>query len=302
MLLAQHLSPAQEHNCRRQLREARKELLGGQPELEGQLCKLFGATSIHHESPLMAHGWTRPIDAEIYRIVARMIPQGERIAILEVGAGSTWGGRNKNFGVPGLARIIKHAFPHQVMVTISDRIQGFDIFFVSTTGELVHRPYRDDRPPKLLSPSPLCTDGTLIPASTPFIQLSMAADAEFASWISTQEREFDVTLSNGKNPLFIRPQLDNEVEALLFGVRALPGVDYLNLTDSLLQKEERSRYDLIIGRHLLPQYLPSRLQRLQENFPTELQECSHNYFVHFDRCFFGDNNYADLVFRHHKHL
>jgi hypothetical protein len=130
----------------------------------------------------------------------------------------------------------------------------------------------------------------------------MAKDSEFAAWVNAHEREFGVDLAQGKNALFIRPQLDNEVEAHLFGVRALPGVDYLNLTDSLLQKEERSRYDLIIGRHLLPQYLPSQLHRLQTNFPTALQECSHNSFVHFDRCFFGDNDYADLVFRHHKHL
>lgn len=302
MLLIQPRPRNHEHENLATLHQAQAEVLSQRAALEARICAMFGATKIHPETPLMAHGWRREIDPEIYQIVGRLIPNEGRISILEVGGGTTWGGTDANFGVPGLARIIKHAFPRQSLVTVSDRARGFDLFFVQPDGALVHTHYRDDRPPQHLSPSLFRHDGILIPASLPFIHLSMQQDKEFASWVTAQERNFGVSIAGGKSPLFIRPELDHEVEARLFGVRAMHGIDYLHLRENLEEREQRSRYDLIIGRHLLPQYLPSRLQLVMETLPVQLQQCAHHAYVHFDRCFFGDKGYADLVFQHHEYL
>jgi hypothetical protein len=272
------------------------------PARNARLCSLFGARKIHDSSQLMVHGWERTADPEIQEIVAELLVRNERISILEIGAGSTWGTGERNFGVPGLARAIQLAFPSRARVAVCDRSQGYEVFFHVGDKELVRAHYDDASMPKLLALSDIRSDGTLIPISLAFIQASMKVDRKFADWVSCHERAFGVRLDNFANPMFIRPTFDPEIEARLFGVRVVRGsIDYLNLLSCLTAAGEVARYDLIFGRHLLPQYYPSRIARLKEVLPGELEACARNSFVQFDRCFFGDEDYADLVFEHREY-
>lgn len=284
------------------LRSARVSLMAEAPEREARVNAMFGARNTHDTSAVMAHGWERPADAEIHTIVASLLSKQERISILEIAAGSTWGTGERNFGVPGLARAIQRAFPTRTRVAVSDRSQGYDIFFHVGDGELVRSHYDDAETPKLLRTSDLRHDGTFIPAAPPFIQASLAVDRKFANWLSWHERTYGENLVDGSSPMFIRPTLDPEIEARLFGVRVVPGlVDYLNLVECLAKAGEVARYDLIFGRHLLPQYFPSRIAHLREVLPDALESCARNSFVQFDRCFFGDDDFADLVFEHREY-
>jgi hypothetical protein len=284
------------------LRRAANTIAEQAPERNQRLCSLFGAQKIHDSSQLMVHGWERPADPEIQEIVAELLARNERISILEIGAGSTWGTGERNFGVPGLARAIQLAFPTRTRVAVCDRSQGYEIFFHAADKELVRAHYDDAAMPKLLGLSDIRPNGTLIPASPPFIQASMKVDSKFAEWVSWHERAFGVRFDNSSTSVFIRPTFDPEIEARLFGVRVVPGsIDYLNLRSCLTGVGEVARYDLIFGRHLLPQYFPSRIALLKEVMPGELETCARNSFVQFDRCFFGDEDYADLVFEHREY-
>ena len=285
------------------LRRAGNDLVLRQSSRESLLCSMFGARGIHESSSLMAHGWERPADQEVESIVALLLTRQDRISILEIGAGSTWGTEQRNFGVPGLARIIKQALPTQTRVAVCDRAQGYDMFFHAQDGSLIRTHYSDDKPPKRLSPSPIGSDGTFIALAVPFIQASVLVDPPFAAWLRWHEQTHHVDLFDGSSPLFIRPKLDPEIEARFFGVRALSGsVDYLNLVETLSRAGERERYDLIFGRHLLPQYFPSQIEHLKRTMPEALLRCAHNAYIQFDRCFFANDDYADLVFRHHNYL
>ena len=282
------------------LQRAGRELIANGPEREALLCQMFGATRIHERSSVMAHGWERPCDVEIQSAIALLASRKDRISLLEIGAGSTWGTGEANFGVPGLARIIKFALPTQTRMAICDRELGYDIFFHAKDGALLRVHYSDSTTPKFLAISDMRHDGTFIPAATPFIELSVTQDPIFSEWLRWHEKTYGVNFISGANPLFIRPKLDPEIEGRLFGVRVVPtSVDYLNLTECLTRAGEHERYDLLFGRHLLPQYFPSRINRLKQTLPDELAACANNWYVQFDRCFFGDDDYADLVFRHH---
>lgn len=250
----------------------------------------------------MAYGWERPADAEIQSIVASILSKHDRASILEIGAGSTWGTEQRNYGVPGLARIIKHALPTQARVAVCDRAQGCEMFFVDRDGALVRVHYSDDTPPKGLSTSLSRPNGTIIPLAPLFIEASAQRDPDFADWLRWHERAHNVTFSNGGAPLFLRPKLDPEIEAKLFGVRVVPGsIDYLNLMECLVRAGERERYDLIFGRHLLPQYFTSEIKRLEETMPKVLAACAHHAYVQFDHCLIGSGQYADMVFEHHEY-
>ena len=300
MQIVTNTSTSRENHLLDLLRRAGNELISQQSARESLICSMFGARGIHESSPIMAHGWQRPTDLEIEIIVASLLSKAARVSILEIGAGSTWGTEQRNYGVPGLARIIKHALPTQTRVAVCDRAQGYDMFFHARDGALVRVHFSDDTTPKLLSASQFRLDGTLIPASKPFIQASIVVDPEFAAWLRWHEDKFGVSLAEGKTPLFIRPKLDPEIEARLFGVRVISGsIDYLNLLETLTRAGERERYDLIFGRHLLPQYFPSHIEHLEKKMPKALTTCARNAFVQFDRCLVPNHGYADLVFQHH---
>jgi len=285
------------------LRQAGRDVITQAPQREALLCKMFGAQRVDERTPIMAHGWERPCDAEIQTIVASLTSRKERVSMLEIGAGCSWGTDEANFGVPGLARIIKFALPFQTRVAVCDRGQGYDMFFHAEDGSLVRAHYSDSFPPKNLSVSQTHQDGSFIPLSTPFIQLSVATDPQFAEWIARHEAAYKVNLCSGAHPLFMRPKLDPEIEGRLFGVRVVPtSVDYLNLFECLTRGGERERYDLIFGRHLLPQNLPSRTKRLIQTLPDELNACARNSYVQFDQCYFGGDDRAELVFRHQDYL
>lgn len=284
------------------LRRASTALVAEAPEREARLCAMFGAKRIRDASAFMAHGWERPVDAEIQTIIASLLRQGEHLSILEIAAGSTWGTGERNFGVPGLARAIQRAFPTRTRVAVCDRAEGYDIFFHAGDGELVRSHYDDAETPKLLWASDIRHNGAFIPAPPPFIQASVTVDKKFADWLGWHERTYNTNILDGSSALFIRPTLDPEIEARLFGVRVVPGfVDYLNLVECLTKAGEVARYDLIFGRHLLPQYFPSRISHLKEVLPDALQACARNSLVQFDRCFFGEDDYADLVFEHREY-
>jgi len=292
----------QESSLLDSLRSAATSLMAEAAERAVLVNAMFGARSAHDTSSVMAHGWERPADAEIHTIIASLLSKQENISILEIAAGSTWGTGERNFGVPGLARAIQRAFPTRSRVAVCDRSQGYDIFFHVGDGELVRSHYDDAETPKLLRTSDLRHDGTFIPSAPLFIQASLEVDGKFADWVSWHERNYGVSLVDGSSRMFIRPTLDPEIEARLFGVRVVPGlVDYLNLVECLAKAGEVARYDLIFGRHLLPQYFPSRIAHLKEVLPQALESCARNSFVQFDRCFFGDEDYADLVFEHHEY-
>lgn len=302
MQMAVKHTPHQESLLLDALRRAGTALVAEAPEREARLCAMFGATKIRDASAAMAHGWERPVDAEIHTIVASLLGQQERIAILEIAAGSTWGTGERNFGVPGLARAIQRAFPTRTRVAVCDRSQGYDIFFHAGDGELVRSHYDDAEVPKLLWASDIRPDGTFIPTPPPFIQASVAVDKKFADWLGWHERTYKRNVLDGSSPMFIRPTLDPDIESRLFGVRVVTGfVDYLNLVECLTKADEVARYDLIFGRHLLPQYFPSRIEQLKEVLPNALEACARNSFVQFDRCFFGNDDYADLVFQHREY-
>jgi len=296
-------SSSREEALRETLRRASNELISQAPQREALVCRLFGARGLHESSRLMEYGWERASDTEINNVVATLVGRRERISILEVGAGTTWGTEQRNFGVPGLARCIKHALPRQALVSVCDRAQGYDAFFHSRDGSLVHTDYSEDRLPKFLTASPLRSDGSVVPTSPPFLRMSASQEPRLDDWLRWHERTFRVDLLGGGSPIFFRPKLDPEFEARLFGVRVVPAsIDYLNLLECLTRAGEHERYDLIFGRHLLPQYFPSRIKHLLRTMPEELSSCARNYYVQFDRCFFGDEDYADLVFRHHEYI
>jgi hypothetical protein len=268
---------------------------------EQEILKLFDARAICEATPIMASGWVREVDEDIISIVADLLSRHERLSLLEIGAGTTWGRSDPHFGVPGLARALKSAFPQALRVVATDREAGFDIFLVSADGLLVHQQYRDDRPPKGLDTCMWRNSTALAPLSTALVQRSVRVDSEFAQFIEGHKKQFNIDALDPSCRIYLRPRIDREVEALLYGVHSVGRIDYSDLTASMIQANHRERFDLVYGRHLCPILLPSRLRYLQDHLPGELSRMARGSYVHFDGCQFPDVGQADLVFRHHDY-
>lgn len=269
---------------------------------ESHLCKLFGAAFIDPHSPLMRFGWERPSDKKIYDIVITLLERGTRLSLLEVGSGTTWGNRDHNFGVPGIARILKHAFPHRLNVTVTDRECGYDLFIRDLHGRLIHGEFKDDRPPLGVRIAPLNPDGTLAPLTSEELHATRQRDPEFSHVLCSLAHAFTCNPEDPRTTVFVRPRIDSEVEALLYGVRALSGVNYLFLIQDLQKHGELSRFDFVFGRHLCPVSLPSRVQHLKDILPEALASCARHAFVQFDQVHAPGEAPADLVFRHHEFI
>jgi hypothetical protein len=266
---------------------------------EKKLYTLFEARAICSHTPIMASGWSREMDPLITSFVVDLLSRQHKISLLEIGAGTTWGRADMHFGVPGLARILKHAFPEAVRVLATDREAGFDLFFVSPDGLLVHHQYRDDRPPKGLDVSMWKTQGTLAATPVGLIARSCKIDPEFAEFLNHQRRNFDIDALDYRCRLYVRPRIDNEVEALLYGVHAQGGINYYELADNLQKHGHYGQFDLVYARHLCPVFSRSRLEHIHEELPPQLQQVARNGVVHFDHCLLPDGSQGDLIFRHH---
>lgn len=280
------------------LSRATTELAENILDREKRLYTLFEARAISPNTPIMASGWSREMDPLITSYVVDLLSLQHKVSLLEIGAGTTWGRSDMHFGVPGLARILKHAFPEAVRVLATDREAGFDIFLVAPDGFLVHHQYRDDRPPKGLDISMWKTPGTLAATPVSLIARSCKIDPEFAEFLNHQRWNFDIDALDYRCRLYIRPRIDNEVEALLYGVNAQGGIDYYELTDNLRKHGHFGKFDLVYARHLCPVSSRSRVEYMQEALPPQLQQVARNGLVHFDHCLHPDGTQGDLIFQH----
>jgi hypothetical protein len=266
---------------------------------ERNLRTLFDARAICPDTPIMASGWSREMDPLITSSVSDLLSRQDKVSLLEIGAGTTWGRADTHFGVPGLARILRHAFPEAVRVLATDRETGFDIFLASRDGLLVHHQYRDDRPPKGLDVSMWKTPSTLAATPISLISRSCKIDLEFAEFLDHQSRCFGIDARDHRCRLYVRPRIDTEVEALLYGVHAQGGINYYELADNLQKYGHYGQFDLVYARHLCPVFSRNRLEYIHEELPPQLQQVARNGVVHFDHCLLPDGSQGDLIFRHH---
>jgi hypothetical protein len=250
----------------------------------------------------MRYGWERPNDTKILDIVINLLERHPRLSLIELGSGTTWSGADKHFGVPGLSRILKDALPNRINVTVTDRNIGFDLFIKDYQGRLIHSEFKDDRPPRMMQVSALSPHGTLTPARSEDILAARKADQEFPHILTRLGHTYDFNPDDSRNAIFIRPRIDAEIEALLYGVRALPGINYLHLLEDLKRHGELARFDFVFARHLCPVFLPSRIQHLKDTLPEVLESCARHSFVQFDQAHVPGDPPADLVFRHHELL
>lgn len=269
---------------------------------ESRICRLFDAQFIEPRSPIMQYGWERPNDKPICDIVLTLLDRFPRISLLELGSGTTWGSSDRNFGIPGFARILKHAFPHRLNITVTDRECGYDLFIRDEQGRLIHGEFKDDRIPLETRIAPCRLNQTLEPLTPAEVHAARVKDPEFSSVLRRLGHVFDFNPDAPGNAIFVRPRVDSEIEALLYGVRALSGVNYLFLTEDLQKHGELARFDFVFGRHLCPVSLPSRVQHLKDTLPEALASCARHSFVQFDHIQDPGDIPADLIFRHHEFI
>jgi hypothetical protein len=267
-----------------------------------KLLTLFNAREICAETPLMTFGWQRELDADLKPIVADLLTRRHQISLLEIGAGTTWGSRDSDFGVPGFARILKDAVGSALEILATDRAQGFDIFLVLTDGLLLHHQYRDDRPPRGINVSGWHDERTLAPVPHVQISQSLHVDSQFKGFLAQCGEQFNFDIHSSLPRIYVRPRIDPEAERALFGVQSLGRVDYTTLTRSLVAAKRHQRFDFAYGRHLCPHFGEEKVNYLQETLPRELNRVAASHYVQFDRCLTDREGFADLVFRHHPHL
>jgi hypothetical protein len=144
--------------------------------------------------------------------------------------------------------------------------------------------------------------GVLAPIPDVFVAQSLSVDREFRSFLEQQGARFNLDLVKYPPRIYIRPRVDSEVEALLFGVESLGMIDYTELSDCLIKAHRREQFDFVYGRHLCPTGTTSRLQYLKDNLPAQLTKVCDSYFVQFDSCLSPNEGFADLVFRAHNYF
>ena len=269
---------------------------------DNEMCRLFGASSIEPLSPIMRYGWERPNDQNICDIVINLLERSPRLSLVELGSGTTWGGRDQNFGVPGLSRVLKHAFQNRVHITVTDREIGYDLFIRDAHGRLMRGEFRDDRPPKGMSVSPLGPGQTVIPTSGEQLRAAREADPTLSGVLFQLAGAHNFDPEHPEVAIFVRPRVDGEIEAIMYGVRALSGVNYLSLIEDLRKHEHFSRFDFIFARHLCPVLYPSRIQHLKDTLPEALQSCARHSYVQFDQARMHGKDETDLVFQHHEYF
>lgn len=271
-------------------------------ERDRKILHLFEAHAIDSTTPIMSSGWKRPLDEKIVRVIAGLLARRETLSLLEIGAGTTWGCRDSHFGVPGLARALKQSFPDAIKILATDRERGFDIFLVLPDGLLTHHQYRDDRPPLALEVSRFKGDGVLRPIPAVSVAQCISVDKEFRLFLETQGYRLGLDLLKYPPRIYIRPRIDSEVEALLYGVESLGCIDYTELSQCLIKANRRERFDFVYGRHLCPISSESRLEYLKDNLPAQLAKVTGSHFVQFDNCLVPDEGFGDLVFRAHAYF
>jgi hypothetical protein len=284
------------------IQRAAEALMRDQAGREEKVLNLFDAKAICAATPLMSSGWSREVDDEIIAIVAHLLARHDKLSLLEIGAGTTWGSSDPHFGVPGLARALKQALPDALKIVATDREWGFDIFLVLPDGLLIHHQYRDDRPPKGLGSSLWKNCASLAPLSAVELTRSVRVDTEFERFLEAQKSSFNVDMLDTRCRIYIRPRVDPEVEALLYGVQSFGKVDYTELVESLIKVDRRERFDLVYGRHLCPVLSTELVRYLQEHLPAQLEQVAGSSFVHFDASITTDEGIKDLVFRHHTYF
>jgi hypothetical protein len=267
-----------------------------------KLLTLFDARALCAETPLMASGWVRDLDADIIPQVAYLLTRRPSISLVEIAAGTTWGSRDSDFGVPGLARILKDALGAVVKILATDRAQGFDIFLVLPDGLLIHHQYRDDQPPLALGISPWLNSTTLAPIPQVMITQSLHVDRQFKKFLESCGRQFNFDPNRSAPRIYIRPRVDPEAELRLYGVESLGRVDYTALSRCLVSAGRPERFDLAYGRHLCPVFGEDRVDYLIKSLPNQLGAVADSYCVQFDRCLTPQTGFADIIFRHHPHL
>ena len=294
------------HACRSQLSDAfaeSREALGqNHIKRDEQICRLFGAQCIEPRSPIMRYGWERPNDEAICDIIIYLLQRSDRLSLIELGSGTTWGSDDREFGVAGLSRILKHALPNRLHITVTDRQVGYDLFIRDSHGRLMRSEFKDDRPPRGIPLSPLDARQIFIPTRGEDIVRSRKVDPEFSAALEHLSNTYDFELEDPRNAVFIRPRIDPEIEALMYGIRALSGVNYLSLIEDLQRHEQFLRFDFIFARHLCPVLYPSRVQHLKDTLPQALESCARHGYVQFDRIAGPDGNIADLIFQHHEYI
>lgn len=292
----------QEEAVYRSIQQASDTLTHDVRVREEMILQLFDAKEISRDTPVMASGWVREMDSEIISCVTHLLTREEKVSLLEIGAGTTWGRADPHFGIPGLARTLKLAFPSSIRIVATDFEGGYDMFVTLPDGLLIHHQYRDDRPPLGLEISSWKNSSSLAPISQSLIERSMGLDQEFAAFVDNLERYRGVNVFDHRCRLYIRPRVDSEIEAHLFGVQSHGRIDYYTLVDSLIKAGRRDHFDLVYGRHLCPIFSQERIRYLEEKLPPQLQQIASNSLVHFDCCRVLDGDFGDLIFRHHSYF
>lgn len=295
-------SPAQpvrnEEATLQKLRLAADTALSQHHALDTALCRIFGAQTLPDKSHLSATRWFREFDETILSKVAHLLARHPQVSILEVGAGTTYGQRDLNFGVPGLSRIIKKTFPDAVRIVACDREGGADIFFTLPNGKLFHDQYRDDRPPLTLDYSSWKNSSTLTPLSATQIERAMIEDREFLERLKEYSEVLGHNLRDARCQIYLRPRIDSEVEALLHGIHALDRIDYRSLPSALPGRGIDERFSLIFGRHLCPVGSPWRAAELEKTLLPQLKELADHSFVQFDNSFNPDGVRGSFILSH----
>jgi hypothetical protein len=292
------LAVRNEEAALQKLRHAADTAFSQHQTLDTALCQLFGARALPDRSHLSATTWFREFDDTILAKVAHLLAHHEQISILEVGAGTTYGQRDLNFGVPGLSRIIKRTFPEAVRIVACDREGGCDIFFTLPNGTLFHDQYRDDRPPRTLDHSSWKNSSTLEPLSQSQIKGAVNEDLEFRKRLLEYSEILGHDLGGVECQIFLRPRIDSEVEAMLHGIRALDRMDYRALPSDLPRRGIDERFTFIFGRHLCPVGSPWKAAELQKTLLPQLKELADYSFVQFDNSFNPDGVRGSFILSH----
>jgi hypothetical protein len=264
-------------------------------------AKTFGAYS-----RIFVSGTHRPIDTLISKeLNDSVLPYDEgesTFKVLEVGAGTTYG-TNSNFGSPWLARSLRSTLSLDAEIIVSDqrhqgslshnRIERHILFYLDTEGTLHSLPFDvilkagENAPISQLNRA---TNETYILDAIPINELRNISGHHLSEPSSTIDFMFRNYGAGGR--FFVRPELDGEMEFLLFGTTCAFNVDYYNLTHSF----PNYSFDFLFARHLAP--LPNnghesfeKILNISDSVAKVLKPHGKGY-IHFDHPSDGE---GDLV-------
>ncbi len=203
----------------------------------------------------LIHGLQRNIDSGIIKEVERLLGEKERIKILEVGAGLSYPVRDFGGcdGAPWLSRGLAYILGERCQVIASDvRETNHQIVYLSENGEVVVDSFCHD--PEIakdieIPVSEIVTAGGKVKVLPIARERYLREQQRVIDFIGNQFKETyqrQKEVIGEQSQIYIRPEIDPELERALFGLDFRSGVSYYRLE----QHFPEERFDFIIGRYL----------------------------------------------------